>query len=165
VIVSSHKDAVIVIPDGYSLVAGPLAFISEIMMIFEVQIYFMWALQNSNPKFIGSTGKRMYLWSNASIFVVVASFILLSYLNFKVNAGEKQISIFDSLKVLDLYFHNMAGKIFFVQNIVSVILIVPFKFYIAKEFAFIFYDELLYSSLSNKIENLKKYTSIKDVYT
>lgn len=41
----------------------------------------------------------------------------------------------------------------------------PFKFYIGKEFFFILLDEIKNKSLSQKIDQLKQYTSTRGVYT
>ena len=41
----------------------------------------------------------------------------------------------------------------------------PYKYFIAKEFLFIFWDELINHSLSKKIDELKKFTTRKGVYT
>lgn len=41
----------------------------------------------------------------------------------------------------------------------------PFKFFIGKEFFFVLIDEIFHKSLSNKIDQLKTYTSTRGVYT
>ena len=41
----------------------------------------------------------------------------------------------------------------------------PFQFYIGKEFFFILYDEIINKSLTTKLDELKSFTSQKDVIT
>ena len=48
---------------------------------------------------------------------------------------------------------------------IAIIFTLPLQFYIGKEFFFIFFDELLNSSLSKKIDELKQFTTTKNVYT
>jgi hypothetical protein len=65
----------------------------------------------------------------------------------------------------EVFLEDYIGMTFYLQNIVIVFLAFPFKFYIAKEFLFILADEYYNRSLSNKIDQLKTYTSTKGVYT
>ena len=45
------------------------------------------------------------------------------------------------------------------------VFIFPYKFFIAKEFLFIFWDEVINKSLSSKIDELKQRSSMKNVIT
>jgi hypothetical protein len=51
------------------------------------------------------------------------------------------------------------------MNIVVVFIGFPFKFFLGKEFLFIFLDEAFNKSLSQKIDQLKSLTSTRDAVT
>ena len=81
------------------------------------------------------------------------------------NTGDEPVSLIDLHGVLDAQYSTILGKISYLETIATFMIIFPFKFFIAKEYFFILYDELRNKSLSHKIDNLKNYTSIKGVYT
>lgn len=60
---------------------------------------------------------------------------------------------------------STVGRIFWFQNIITVFLAFPFKFYIGKEFIFLLIDEITKRSLSSKIDQLKTCTSTRGVFT
>ncbi len=72
---------------------------------------------------------------------------------------------FNYQEMINLYTGSISGYVFCIMNLVSILFVLPFKFYIGKEFFFILYDELANKSLSSKIDELKQFTSIKGVYT
>ncbi|CDW76841.1 UNKNOWN [Stylonychia lemnae] len=83
----------------------------------------------------------------------------------KIDKGQNEILEYDFEKSQKFFFSSVSGNILFAQTILHLILVFPFYFFMAKEYSFILYDELKHRSLSNKIEELKKYASMKDVYT
>ncbi len=125
----------------------------------------MWSLQNLSKKQNAECGTKIYGYSMGLVVSFLLVFMILCFLMFRINTGDKEISIENGMEMLSIYLSNAKGTTFYLQTILSYIVIVPFKFFIAKEFVFIFYDELLTRSLSSKIDKLKKYTSINNVYT
>jgi hypothetical protein len=92
------------------------------------------------------------------LFSVICS---TSYTANSISNNPIDFSAFFGSVLLD----NYIGIVFYLQNILIVFLAFPFKFYIAKEFLFILFDEYFNKSLSKKIDQLKTYTSTKGVYT
>lgn len=80
-----------------------------------------------------------------------------------MNCKDRVISPFVFIE--DVLLTNPVGRAFYFQNTLIVFLSFPFKFFIGKEFFFVLIDEIFHKSLSNKIDQLKTYTSTRGVYT
>lgn len=57
------------------------------------------------------------------------------------------------------------GNTYYLMNVIVVFIGFPFKFFLGKEFLFIFLDEAVNKSLSQKIDQLQSLTTTKDAVT
>ena len=69
------------------------------------------------------------------------------------------------MQVLESIAHTPFGLTDIILKVAITYFSFPFQFYIGKEFFFIMYDEIKYASISKKIDEIKKYTTHRGVYT
>lgn len=121
-------------------------------------------MQYTNEKRINKEGSPFIKRTNLLLVAYILLFSILgSYAYITNTHGDTLYTPFSFVeKVL---MENTVGRIFYFQNVFIVFISFPFKFYIGKEFFFIFIDEIKNRSLSSKIDELKSYTSSKGVYT
>jgi hypothetical protein len=139
-------------------------YLGQFCCLFETQIYFLQIMQFTNEKRRNQEGKPFIGRMN---FLLVAYILLFSALcsvaYVSGSVSDKRLNPITFIE--NVLMNTTVGRIFYFQNVLVVFLSFPFKFFIAKEFLFILFDELKYRSLSTKIDKLKTYTSTRGVYT
>lgn len=99
--------------------------------------------------------------------MTTSSLMLLYFFGFSFLAmGSHQI-VLNSYGIVELEYSKvkMGNKIMDWTIVLSQMFQIPFKFYLGKEFLFIFIDELKNKSISLKIDDLKLYMGNQKLYT
>jgi hypothetical protein len=105
------------------------------------------------------------MYPTTGILAASLIFVLLVYLSINVNVDYSKGIFSDSQAVFQSLMLNPLGLTMNILRIAISMCSFPFQFYIGKEFFFMLFDELKNKSLSKKIDELKKHTSTRGVYT
>lgn len=105
------------------------------------------------------------MYPTTGIYLSALVFVVISYLSINLNSDTNQGVFSDPVAVFENFIRNPLGLMHMSIRIAIQFFSFPFQFYIGKEFSFILYDEIKFRSISKKIDELKKYTSTRGVYT
>ncbi|CDW76716.1 UNKNOWN [Stylonychia lemnae] len=136
----------------------PWLFIPKIQFAFEFQAYFMIVYQYLGTKNQNAHGMRVASYSAGINFLYCSIFCFCAF-------GAHKIHLNCIASVNLLYSYPVFNWAIDWQLVIISVLQIPFKFYLGKEFVLILFDELMYKSLSSKIDDMKAQHRSKKVFT
>lgn len=140
-------------------------FVRSFFEIFGIQVYFLWILQSQKRSVLIHKRNQIIMIPTTGIFIASMIFVVISYMSINCNVDYSQGIFSDPEAVYQTFMRNPLGLS---QNLLRVAIqfcSFPFQFYIGKDFFFILYDELKNKSISKKIDELKRHTTTRGVYT
>lgn len=136
-----------------------LPFVPKIAFAFEYQVYFMIVYPYLSHTRKAQNGTKLYL--------ATSSFNLVFILLFAVFSMASSQMILHSYGVVELQYKMIGPTTYSIDwcILLSMMIQIPFKFYLGKEFVFIFIDELVNRSISKKIDDLKQCLGNKNKFS
>ena len=121
-------------------------------------------MQSTGEKQHKREGNKMSYIVSISLFVFLVLFSIFGVIGYTSNCtSDRPINQYEfETTVIQ---KSLIGNSYYLMNIIVVFIGFPFKFYLGKEFLFIFLDEVFNKSLSQKIDQLKSLTTTKDAFT
>lgn len=140
------------------------SYLRAFFEIFGIQVYFLWILQTQKRRVLVSKQRTLIWYPTTVIYAAAILFVVVVYLAVNLNQ-DRTVVVDDPETVYEGFVQTPLGLAEAVISVLIQLFSFPFQFYIGKDFFFMLWDELKHRSISKKIDELKRYTSSKDVYT
>lgn len=159
-----EKPVVVIYKNSLFDLSSPWAYLYEYFNLFQFHIYFLWIMQSTGEKQQKREGNIMSCIVSISLFAFIVLFSIFGFIGYTSNrSSDKLISQYEFETTV--FQKSSIGNSYYLMNIIVVFIGFPFKFYLGKEFLFIFLDEVINKSLSKKIDKLQSLTTTKDAVT
>jgi hypothetical protein len=128
-------------------VSSPWAYLYEYSNLFQFHIYFLWIMQSTGEKQQRREGNKMSFIVSISLFVFIVLFSIFGFIGYTSNRKSDMLINQYEFETFVIQ-KSVIGNSYYLMNIIVVFIGFPFKFYLGKEFLFIFLDEVINKSLS-----------------
>jgi|LauGreDrversion4_2_1035121.scaffolds.fasta_scaffold299098_1 hypothetical protein len=141
------------------------SYIRSFFEIFGIQVYFLWILQTQKRPVLIKKRKEIIWYPTTGIYIAALLFVLIAYLSVNLFTDDSKGVYSDPESVYEGFVKTPLGLAEAIVTVLIQFFSFPFQFYIGKDFFFMLYDELKHRSISKKIDQLKSFTSNRNVYT